>query len=342
MGVTVIVGGQYGSEGKGKTTMYFAKKLKAGTVVRVGGPNSGHTVIYKGKEYKLRMLSAASMLPNVVTVLPAGSYVDVDILLEELELLKKFKVADRLLVDRNASVILSGDIYREQDSKMFFKIASTESGTGSAVARRVMRGTFGETYLAKDVRELGPYLGDAVEEIDNALYADENVIVEGTQGFGLSLFHSTCYPYCTGRDTTASAFLSEAGISPLDVDNVVLVIRRYPIRVGGHSGPLPMELSWTEVSKMSGKTGAELIEYTTVTKHVRRVAEFDSAAVRRAIKVNKPNIIVLNHEDYIDYENTGNKSLTERQLNDVREIEKLVGRKIDLIGNGPDTFIARK
>ena len=84
------------------------------------------------------------------------------------------------------------------------------------------------------------------------LDAGERLVLEGTQGFGLSLVHSSYYPFVTSRDTTAAAFVSEAGFSPLDVDEIVLVIRAFPIRVGGNSGPLPNEIDWHTLSTESG------------------------------------------------------------------------------------------
>ena len=85
------------------------------------------------------------------------------------------------------------------------------------------------------------------------LEAGQRIIIEGTQGFGLSLLHSKYYPFVTSRDTTAAAFVSEAGLSPLDVDDIVLVLRAFPIRVGGNSGPLPNEIDWDTVTSESGQ-----------------------------------------------------------------------------------------
>jgi adenylosuccinate synthase len=124
------------------------------------------------------------------------------------------------------------------------------------------------------------------------------IIVEGTQGFGLSLYDGGYWPKATSRATTAAAALAETGLSPMDVDAVVLVIRSYPIRVAGNSGPLPGETSWEAISGAIDAQ-ADLREFTTVTKKLRRVGHFDASVVRAAIASNNPTTIVLNHLDYI-------------------------------------------
>ena len=134
------------------------------------------------------------------------------------------------------------------------------------------------------------------------------MVVEGTQGFGLSLLHGGFWPKATSRDTTAAAFLAEAGLSPLDVDDVTLVIRCHPIRVAGNSGPLPGQTSWEHIAAEAG-TMEDIQELTTVTAKVRRVGRFDPEIVRRAIQANQPTRIVLNHLDYVDPE-VRDRSLT--------------------------------
>jgi adenylosuccinate synthase len=152
----------------------------------------------------------------------------------------------------------------------------------------------------------------------------ERIILEGTQGFGLSPLHSGMNPYVTSRDTTAAGFLSEAGLSPFDVDEIVLVIRAFPIRVGGNSGPLANEIDWDTISRESG--GQAICEYTSVTNHIRRVGRFDPGIVFRAINVNKPTSIVLNHMDFI--------SNGDARMSFVDWVQSCVGRPIDYIGLG--------
>jgi len=141
----------------------------------------------------------------------------------------------------------------------------------------------------------------------------------------LSLLHSKEYPFVTARDTTAAGFISECGVSPLDVDEIVLVIRSYPIRVSGNSGYLKNEITWDDLVKESDLP-IGFVEHTTVTQKVRRVARFDPEIVKQAIISNKPTKIVLNHLDYVQ--------------DDLREefvgnLEHQIEHKIKFVGLNP-------
>ena len=301
MPVTVVIGGQFGSEGKGKVAHFLAEHMKASIAIRVGGANSGHTVISpQGRPLVFRHLPTACLLPWVTCVIGAGSYLDVEVLLEEVSIAGIDP--NRLVIDENAVVIQPNDQEMERDRGLRQSIGSTLSGTGSAVIRRIWRGS--DVVLAKEDSRLRKFTRSSAEMVSHALRHNERVILEGTQGFGLSLLHSPHYPKVTSRDTTAAAFLSEAGLSPLDTDDVVLVIRTFPIRVSGDSGPLPHEIDWETVT-LESASGSPLIEYTSVTRQVRRVARFDADIVRKAIVHNNPTRIVLNHVDYLDREGFG-------------------------------------
>src|SRR3990172_7811702 len=283
MPVSVVVGGQFGSEGKGKVAYHFAKKLEASAVVRVGGPNSGHTVVDdNGNRIVFQHLPTASILPKVICFVPAGSYISPEVLLSEI---KKTKLTpERLIVDPNAMIISEEDVAIERAKKLTERIGSTASGTGEAVIRRINRGR--SVKLAREEDQLRPYVRPTMPFMRRLLDDGKRVIVEGTQGFGLSLLHSSYYPFATSRDTTAAGFISEAGLSPLDVDDVILVIRSFPIRVAGNSGPLPSETDWDELTRTSGSKG-KLVEYTSVTHRVRRVGKFDPGVVQKAIMANQ-------------------------------------------------------
>lgn len=132
MPVTVVVGGQFGSEGKGKVAHEFAKRLKAAAVVRVGGPNSGHTVIdQNGVPRIFRCLPTAAILPDVVCVIPAGAYVDPEVLEAELRLTGLGP--DRLIIDPAAVLVTETHKIQEARSGLRDRIGSTGSGTGAAV-----------------------------------------------------------------------------------------------------------------------------------------------------------------------------------------------------------------
>lgn len=335
MPVTVVVGGQFGSEGKGKVSHFLAQEQNARVAVRVGGSNSGHIVIDSfGNPIVFRQLPTAAIIPNIKCVIGAGSYIEPQLLLNEIEITGLSP--ERLLIDPNAMIITNTEQLEEKNSSLRQSIGSTLSGTGAAVRKRIKRNC--DVKLAKHEECLRPYIQPVVPFMRHCLQKGERIIIEGTQGFGLSLLHSKDYPYVTSRDTTAAAFVSEAGLSPLDVDNIVLVIRSFPIRVAGNSGNLPHEIDWETVTRESGSK-VPIIEYTSVTKAVRRVARFDPDVVKNAIAVNRPSKIVLNHLDYVDASCSSLEYLSEKTLSFVNKIESLIDAPIDYFGFNPSSVV---
>ena len=321
MGVTIVIGGQYGGEGKGKVTYWFAKERDINIAVRVGGTNAGHTVVNENNnKFILRQLPTPSVLKNRYCVLSAGSYIDVDILFKEMK--ETGLDSDKLLIDENAMVITNSDKELESKGNLRNEIGSTLSGTGASVIRRVARGK--NTTLAKDIDILKPYVVDAKKYLRSKIQEGQKVIIEGTQGFGLSLLHSPHYPYTTSRDTTASAFLAETGLSPFDVEDIIMAIRTFPIRVEGNSGTLENEISWDELGQEP--------ELSSVTKKIRRIARFDSEIVKMAIDANRPSKIILNHVDYVS---------SEKQEDFIGKIEYEIGQKINFIGMDNKCLVAR-
>lgn len=328
MPISIVVGGQFGSEGKGKVAHHLAREMKACFAVRCGGPNSGHTVIdEQGQARIFQQLPTAAILPNVKLAICAGSYIDLNILRREIN--ETNVGIGRLFIDPDAVIITKEMKAREAASGLIGQIGSTGSGTGAAVAARINREA--SLLFARDIPELKPFIIDVPEILRNALNHKERIIIEGTQGFGLSPLHARHYPYTTSRDTTAAAFLSETGLSPLDVNDVVLTIRAFPIRVAGNSGPLVDEIDWQTVST-EGELNALIEEKTSVTQCIRRVARFDSNVVKNAIAVNQPTRIVLNHVDYIH--KIGREIF-------VKNIETSINKSIEYIGLGPDNLLKK-
>lgn len=337
MPVTVVVGGQFGSEGKGEVAYWWAQRSGTRVAVRVGGPNSGHTVtLATGRREVLRHLPTAALLPDTISVLTPGTYIDVPTFLEEVHRLGLGPSSVK--VDPFANVVTDTAKQLERAGPLGRTIGSTQTGTGAAVTSRIRRD--GEATLAKMVPELDPFLGDSTEVLREYLDAGARVLIEGTQGFGLSLLHSRDYPFVTSRDTSAAGMLSEAGLGPLDVDEVVMVLRAFPIRVCGASGPLPREIEWRTI-RAEGGHDHDIIEYTSVTKRLRRVARFDPEVVRRAIQVNTPSTIVLNHVDYVDHAACGGR-VTAKVTSFVEKVEESIGRPIDYIGLGPGALMSTR
>lgn len=270
---TIIVGGQYGSEGKGKTALYFAKIQNADVVVRSGGTNSGHTV----EGLVFNNFPGAS-LSGAISIISAGSFIDPVQVLQEIK-----NIPGKVFIDPKAVIISYNN--KDTENSRLQNISSTCSGSGAALIDKIWRTS--KIIFAEEIKELKPYIADTID----IMYSAKRLIIEGTQGFGLSLHHSPHYPYVTSRDTTAASYLSEIGISPLIVDTIVLVCRTKAIRVAGTSGPLEEETSWKDLNLKE--------EYTTVTKKIRRVGGFQKDLVDRAIMINQPTHLVLNHCDYI-------------------------------------------
>ena len=333
MPVTIVVGGQYGGEGKGKVTAHLCANHGYHGVVRCGGPNSGHTVSVDGEEIVLRQVPAGVVNPQTQLFLAAGCLINAAVLSEEID---RFGLTpDRLKVDSNAMIITDDEIEQEKTGGLEKSIGSTCSGVGAAVARRVSRNN--NVSLAKDIAELQPFLSVVSTELNFLHDQGKNLIVEGTQGFGLSLYHTRCYPFATSRDTTASAFLSEAGLSPLTVAGIIMVLRTYPIRVGGNSGPLPKETDW-ETIRSESRYPYSIEEHTSVTKRLRRVGRFDLDLAKQAAEVNRPTAVALMGLDYLDYENksaTTFSELTGNSRDFVNEIQRVIGARVAFLGTGP-------
>jgi adenylosuccinate synthase len=334
MPVTIVVGGQYGSEGKGKVAALLASRARAPWLVRCGGPNSGHTVSIDDKEIVLRQVpSCADSDPrNVTFCIAAGCAVEESILLTEVEMLGIQR--ERIIVDPRAVVVTEED--REVERSQLTEIGSTCSGTGAALVRRMSRRTgvllvqHSATLKARcRIESVAPLLHDAID-------AGEEVVVEGTQGFGLSIYHGPHYPFVTARDTTAAGFAMEVGLSPRLVDRIVMVLRTFPIRVGGPSGPFLNETSWEEIKVLSGAP-EPVPEYTSVTHRLRRVAHFDIQAVRTACSYNRPTSLAVMGLDRLDYQvtrATDPRALSETAKRFLQELNRSTGIQVQFGGTG--------
>jgi adenylosuccinate synthase len=149
MSVTVIVGGQYGGEGKGKITSHLAFHDDVDFVVRCGGPNSGHTIDHQGKRFVLRQLPVGVINPRARLLIAAGAIVNPKILREEIAVCGL--QPGRLGIDRNTGVITDTETTEEGKLSLQERLGSTLSGMGMGVAKRALRdATFRQ---AKDLPE---------------------------------------------------------------------------------------------------------------------------------------------------------------------------------------------
>lgn len=337
MPATVIVGGQFGSEGKGKVTALTAASTNVTCVVRCGGPNSGHTTCVAGKDTILRQLPASVGVSPAILAIAAGAVIDEDVLLREIELCGVSK--KRLIIDPRAAIVTEQD--KALEISLQASIGSTGSGNGNALASRIMRRGL-TAYDRRDALGRFATIEPTAHFLRAQLKRGAEIVVEGTQGFGLSLFHGENYPFVTSKDTTASAFCSEAGISPFDVNKIILVVRTFPIRVGGNSGPLNEEVGWQDVQELSNADSV-YEERTSVTNRVRRVGRFDIELVKRACNYNLPTSIAVMGLDRLDVRNVHAErfgELTSESREFLRKIEEATGVSVGWIGNGFHTFEA--
>ncbi|MEM4884676.1 MAG: adenylosuccinate synthetase, partial [Saccharolobus sp.] len=186
--------------------------------------------------------------------------------------------------------------------------------------------------LAKHYRELEKFLCNIPDKLVNYLEMMENVTVEGTQGHFLSLYHGE-YPYVTSRNTTASGILSEIGIGPKYVDEVIVVFKSYITRVG--NGPLEGEISEEEAKRLN------LIEYGTVTGRMRRVAKFNIRLAKEVIRINSATQVAITKLDalYKDaYKIREYDKLPIEAKRWLDEIQQELKVPITLIGTGEDAL----
>lgn len=338
--VDVLVGGEFGSEGKGHVAAYLSKEYQV--LVRVGGPNAGHTVSGRNGIYTYHHLPSGCQDCEAELLIGPGATLYVPNLLKEIG---ECKIGpERLFIDPQAMIISEDD--RKAEGGLRDGIASTASGSGAAAARRIMGRMPGATQLARDIPELQPfvgigprYRGSIVERLEKAYREGKSILLEGTQGSGLSLFHGA-FPYVTSRDTNVAGCISEAGISPSRVRRVLMVTRPTPIRVqnpkDGTSGPLKHETTFEEVATSAGlePTDVRKAEKTSTTGRDRRVGWFDWELFRKSCSLNAPTDIILTFADYIDAKNQNAhrfEQLSEDTIKFIEELERVAQAPVSLI-----------
>ena len=253
--VDVLVGGQYGSEGKGHIVSYLSREYDI--LVRVGGPNAGHTVYKEPKPLTFHHLPSGTVHSDANLIIGPGATIYIPELMEEINKCQLEYI--RLAIDPNAMIISDED--RLKEAELVKTMASTGRGGGAAAARRILDRSPGKTKLARDFNELKPFLKPTYELLEDAFRLNKKILLEGTQGTALSLYHGH-YPHVTSRDTTVAGCLAEAGISPSRTRKIIMVVRSYPIRVQdapeGTSGPMQNSISWKTIEERSGHEPNEI------------------------------------------------------------------------------------
>ena len=187
-----------------------------------------------------------------------------------------------------------------------------------------------KAHLARDSTELSEYLQDISNTVNGSIDNNQTVLVEGTQGTFLSLYHGT-YPYVTSKDVTASAICSDVGIGPKKVSEVMVVYKSYVTRVG--SGPLEGELKQEET------TSKGWTEFGSVTGRLRRAAPFNFELAKRSVMLNSATQVALTKLDIVFPSDSGKREfnrLSSRAKNFVEKIEEVIGLRVAIIGTGQE------
>ncbi|MCD1294237.1 adenylosuccinate synthetase [Methanocella sp. CWC-04] len=325
MVTTIVVGGFFGDEGKGKIVAHIANTDNPTIIARGGvGPNAGHTVLKNGVKHGVRMVPSGFVYDNARLLIGAGVLVDPVVLDREVSILG---VGDRLGVDYRCSIIEEKHIIEDKGTEMLAKkIGTTGTGCGPANKERVMRSAL----QAKDFPSLKKYLTDVSQECNDAISRGENIIIEGSQGFGISLYYGT-YPFVTSKDTSASQLAADVGVGPTRIDEVVVVFKAFPTRVG--EGPFPTEMSPNEAK------GYGIEEFGTVTGRARRIGYWDGKMARYSAMINGATQAAITGLDRIDpackgvtdYDNLSDKV---KQFLD--QAEKDAGVPFTILSTGPE------
>jgi len=332
MSCRVVVGAQWGDEGKGKIVDLLSED--ADIVVRYqGGPNAGHTICFKGQTFVLQLIPSGILRPKTLCFIGNGVVLDPAALRTEWEKVEKggVEVTGRLFVSASTHVILPDHKVIEKHGETTGKaIGTTGRGIGPAytdkagrVGMRVVdllepsireeriRALRDRTLrlvgpdapvaplaevlenAARDAEMLRPLVVNVSLEVNNALRAGKRVLLEGAQGTHLDVDHGT-YPYVTSSSATAGGACTGAGIGPTQIQEVIGVAKAYATRVG--NGPFPSELS----GELAERLREEGREYGAVTGRPRRCGWFDVVAIRHAARVNGLTSLVITKLDVLD------------------------------------------
>jgi adenylosuccinate synthase len=262
--IRIVVGGAYGSEAKGQAIETFAKEGKMDVCVRTGALNAGHTVYYKNKPYAMQTVPAGWCGgEEIALVIGRGAFIEEATLKREIAMVKEALGVSALSLFIDPMAGTHGDSHKEAESTLHGRMGSTGKGCMAASIDKMKREfgykNFGDTAYAKENNGREFVLCDTVKLL-NDLYDDgQQIVLEGTQGTLLDLFHGD-YPYVTARSTIAANWLMEAGLAPTLNIKTTMVVRTFPIRVAGNSGPLPDEVGWAELARELGLENVGLQE----------------------------------------------------------------------------------
>ncbi|MBO8159643.1 adenylosuccinate synthase [Thermosyntropha sp.] len=329
----VLVGAQWGDEGKGKITDFLAEE--ADCVVRYqGGSNAGHTVEVMHEKFMLHLIPSGILYRDTLCIIGNGVVLDMEKLLDEIEELEKRGVdTSNLRISYRAPLVLPYHKKMDELEDRYKRIGTTKRGIGPAYADKINRAGFrivdlieggsffeerfkaqveyknriikeiygeegfdADEMLAKikgEAAKLEKYLADTSLLIYQAIKDKKKVLFEGAQGTLLDIDHGT-YPYVTSSNPTAGGACTGSGIGPTSIKKVVGIAKAYTTRVG--EGPFPTELT-DEAGEILRQRGAE---FGTTTGRARRCGWFDAVILRYAVRVNGITDLAITKMDVLD------------------------------------------
>jgi adenylosuccinate synthase len=312
----VVIGAQWGDEGKGKVVDFLAGD--ADVIVRFsGGANAGHTIVSGGKRYALHLIPSGALYPDKTVVLGTGMVIDPGALFAEIALLEEQGVgtAGRIFISDRAHVVLPSYIAvdKERDARRKKPIGTTGRGIGITYSMKSDRDGIRIADLdwqdKLDELDRGDYdfiMGyrDRLRDmaIDMAAFMErrkgERILLEGAQGALLDLDLGT-YPFVSSGMSNAAGAAVGAGVGPRALDRVLGVFKAYATRVG--NGPFPTEFGGGKAEDalcaFIRETGRE---YGVTTGRPRRCGHLDLVALRYACRVNAIDCLVMTHLDVYD------------------------------------------
>ncbi len=333
MPTIVIIGAQWGDEGKGKIVDYLTEKCDY--VVRFqGGCNAGHTVVVDNEKYVLHQIPSGILHKGKKCIIGNGVVLDPSGLLKEIEILqnKGIEINDNLFIAKNCHIIMPYHIAIEEQSEKTKKIGTTKKGIGPCYTDKIARNgvravdlLYPDTlrykikanleilnfllknlYKTEELNEekifneyiffaekIRKYIVDADILINKAIDDNRNVLFEGAQGTLLDIDHGT-YPYVTSSNTIAGGACTGVGVSPKKINKIIGIVKAYTTRVG--EGPFPTEIKDALGEEIRKKGG----EYGATTGRPRRCGWLDIVGLRHAVRINGFTGIAITKIDVLD------------------------------------------
>ena len=295
MSSVVVVGTQWGDEGKGKITDFLSENAEV--IARYqGGDNAGHTIKFDGVTYKLHLIPSGIFYKDKISVIGNGVVVNPKSLVKELAYLKEnniitdnLKISDRARVGIRIADLLDKEIFEErlrinleEKNRQFVKMFDDEPIAFEEI--------FEEYYEYGQQNK--KYVTDTSVILNDALDQGKRVLFEGAQGVMLDIDQGT-YPFVTSSNPVAGGVTIGSGVGPSKINKVVGVCKAYTSRVG--DGPFPTEL-FDETGNQIREVGRE---YGTTTGRPRRVGWFDSVVMRHSKRVSGITNLSLNSIDVL-------------------------------------------